>query len=453
MTRLVQRHALLGAVLAVTSIGIAARSGADTEMHGDLPRRAFLGIRYEPGDGGIAIADTLSGGSARALDLRAGDVVTHVGGVPTPDVGAFGAAVSGRHEGEGITLTVSRDGVTRERRGALAGMPLEPSGEHRLVYDVVESGDARLRSMLTIPAGEGPFPAILYIQGLQCSSVEQPIGPPGLTRTFVDALADAGFVVMRCEKSGLGDSTGEPCSEIDLSHEARDFRAALEKLHTYDVVRDDAVFLFGHSMGGVIAPLIATDDLVRGVAVFGTVARPWAEYLIENRRRQARHEPDVDHVALEDELRRTARLHHHLFVEGLGIADIVALHPDLADVATESFPDGVHQYTRHVDFFRELAATSLSAAWSRVTASALAIHGEFDWVTSWDEHVLIAEIVNRYHPGNGEAISIPHMFHGFNLHDSLQSSIASPWTGPFGSAIVTETAAWIERQLSPGDDL
>jgi hypothetical protein len=39
-------------------------------------------------------------------------------------------------------------------------------------------------------------------------------------------------------------------------------------------------------MGGVMAPLLASDVSVRGILVYGTITRTWFEYMLENTRRQ-----------------------------------------------------------------------------------------------------------------------------------------------------------------------
>ena len=61
----------------------------------------------------------------------------------------------------------------------------------------------------------------------------------------------------------------------------------LKALAAYDFVDRDNIVIFGHSMGGVMAPLIAAEAPVKGIAVYGTVAKTWYEYFGENFRRQA----------------------------------------------------------------------------------------------------------------------------------------------------------------------
>jgi hypothetical protein len=52
-----------------------------------------------------------------------------------------------------------------------------------VLYDVVDAHDAKLRSLLTKPAGDArKLPAILYLQGIGCNSIEWPFPEPDLTQ-------------------------------------------------------------------------------------------------------------------------------------------------------------------------------------------------------------------------------------------------------------------------------
>src|SRR5204862_6755607 len=144
-----------------------------------------------------------------------------------------------------------------------------------------------------------------------CSSIDWPLPGPNLLRELVYGLTRAGFAVMRSEKSGVGDSTGAPCRDVDFRNEVSLFTSALKKLKTYDFVDTGNVFIFGHSGGGWVAPLVAAAEPVKGIVVYGTVVRPFAEYLVENRRRSRclRSRPDL--AQLEAQQRFYARLLHY----------------------------------------------------------------------------------------------------------------------------------------------
>ncbi|HXC29787.1 MAG TPA: alpha/beta fold hydrolase [Stellaceae bacterium] len=186
----------------------------------------------------------------------------------------------------------------------LAEYPREQPEDIRVVYDAVDTPKATLRSIVTIPTGHtGKLPAILFLQGFDCSSIDWPLPEPNFTRELIYRLTQAGFVVMRSEKSGVGDSTGAPCRDMGFHDEVSLFTSALKKLKSYDFVDTENVFLFGHSAGGWIAPLVAAAEPVKGVVVQGTVVRPFGEYFVDNWRRSQWLRFHLDLAKLEDEQR------------------------------------------------------------------------------------------------------------------------------------------------------
>ena len=133
----------------------------------------------------------------------------------------------------------------------LGEMPREQPGDIQVLYDTVDAQEATLRSLVTIPIGNTrKLPAILFLQGFDCSSIEWPLPESNLTRELIYRLTRAGFIVMRSEKSGVGDSTGTPCRDVGFRNEVSLFTSALRKLKSYDFVDSDNVFLFGHSVLG-----------------------------------------------------------------------------------------------------------------------------------------------------------------------------------------------------------
>jgi len=442
------RRALPAALLAalVWTAPTPALAG-ETVVLGDLPRRPALGVSLAPSPQGHAqVVGLQPGGSAEAAGLRVGDALLGINDVRFASSQDLGPAMRRLVAGSDARFLVLRDGAELAVDVAMQPRPMEASEEFDVVYDVVQAGDARLRAVVTKPSGATErLPAVLFLQGLTCTSIEEPRGMPPTIMALVHGWTRAGYCVMRCEKSGLGDSTGTPCSEIDFETEAFGFQRALEKLRGYPFVDTDRVFLFGHSMGGIVGPVIAQRSPVRGVMVFGTGVLPWGEYLVQNERRQARLAGTPPAAELEDRLRRLARLQHHLFVEDMELEAVVEAHPDLEQVARQSYPDGEHGYTRHLRFFRELADLNMCATWSAVDAHVLALYGEYDWVTAAWDHEYIAEIVNDLRPGTADWYVVPRMFHGFDVHESLEASFGAPFRGPFGDELLEHTLAWMAR--------
>jgi hypothetical protein len=115
-------------------------------------------------------------------------------------------------------------------------------------------------------------------------------------------------------------------------------RQALKMLKSRSDVAADRVFIFGHSMGGVMAPLLAAEIPVRGIIAYGTITRTWTEYMLENVRRQmelANTEPAV----IDRELRANAALLTYLYAEKLSPKVIAERYPSLHEQLEQTVAD------------------------------------------------------------------------------------------------------------------
>jgi pimeloyl-ACP methyl ester carboxylesterase len=298
---------------------------------------------------------------------------------------------------------------------------------------------------MTRPKESGRHPALFVIQGLGGFSIENAPGSPKLYAAIIDTFAPRGFVTMRVEKPGQGDSEGGPTRDVDFETELDGYRQALKALVADGSVDRDRVIIFGHSMGGVMGPLLAAETPVKGLAVYGTVVKTWYEYLLENTRRQmvlgGASASDVDEA-----LRKDAAIHSAVLIEGISPQEIASAHPGLRDRIGELFTDGRYYGGRHVVFFRQLAARNLPAAWEKFGGDALALWGKSEFVSTEADHALIAAIVNKAHPGHGTFLALDGIDHGFNRAASVEESFKNlGQPGEFNPVIVTALIDWASK--------
>jgi pimeloyl-ACP methyl ester carboxylesterase len=436
-------------VILLSLFGASADATTGLPSPDPLPRRALLGVNVEPtSDNHVRIAKMVSGSAAKRSELAVGDIVLALNGLPIDSVATFLGVVKSVKSGDSITCVIQRGGKELNINVNVGEWPREQPGDIQVLYDAVDTHSAELRSILTRPRGTtSKLPAILYLQGIGCDSIDWPLSEPNLSRELVYRLTRAGFVVMRSEKSGVGDSTGAPCRDAGFRDEVSLFVSALRKLKSYDFVDSANIFLFGHSAGGWVAPLVAAAEPVRGIVVYGTVVRPFAEYLVENRRRNEWLRVHPNLPQLEDEQRLFAQLLHYVFVEKISVREAATKHPELAAIVKKLVPrDDEHLYDlRSLQYFRELNDENVARVWASLDIPVLALIGEFDIRTLPLDHEYIVAIVNASHPGNGKWQVLPRMDHGFALHQSLSDSAAHEFVGPFGDEVVQETAEWIQR--------
>jgi len=106
-----------------------------------------------------------------------------------------------------------------------------------------------IRVIIDKPRTNKPLPAILFIQGYTCGSLDN-VNSMHPYIQLIKGLAEKGYVVKRVEKPGEGDCFNLPaCEDIDFHTEVNAFAAGLEKLKSYDFVDSDNIFIWEHSMG------------------------------------------------------------------------------------------------------------------------------------------------------------------------------------------------------------
>ncbi|MEM8930651.1 MAG: alpha/beta fold hydrolase [Acidobacteriota bacterium] len=143
--------------------------------------------------------------------------------------------------------------------------PKEPFPYRSL--EVRFSSDAEgvtLAGTLTVPEGDGPFPAVALVSGSGAQDRDSTLMGHRPFLVLADHLTRRGIVVLRYDDRGVGQSTGNfgTSTTEDFALDAAGAVALLDS-------RDDvaSVGLVGHSEGGLIAPLVAVDSDLLDFAV------------------------------------------------------------------------------------------------------------------------------------------------------------------------------------------
>ncbi len=110
---------------------------------------------------------------------------------------------------------------------------------------------------ITIPQNGRKFPAIILITGSGQQDRDETIFSHKPFAVLADALTRDGFVVLRVDDRGIGNSTGNFAASTSADF-AKDVNASLDYLRSRPEVNDKNIGLLGHSEGGMIAPMVAS---------------------------------------------------------------------------------------------------------------------------------------------------------------------------------------------------
>lgn len=171
---------------------------------------------------------------------------------------------------------------------SLAARPSNESATPAYAEEEVrfESDSLTLAGTLTLPRGDGPWPAAVLItgSGAQDRNEDTP-GPGGLKlgifRAIADTLTRRGVAVLRYDDRGVGGSGGS-LATAGLSDLVADVRAAVRYLRGRPEIDSARIALIGHSEGGIIAPMVAArDSTLGGIVLMAGTATPLDSVLME----------------------------------------------------------------------------------------------------------------------------------------------------------------------------
>ncbi|MCJ7447573.1 MAG: alpha/beta fold hydrolase [Bacteroidales bacterium] len=116
-----------------------------------------------------------------------------------------------------------------------------------------------LAGTLTIPKGEGPFPAVILITGSGSQNRNEELMGHKPFWVIADYLTRNGIAVLRYDDRGVGQSQGSPLNKTSADF-ATDAEAAYLFLKTRREIDPELIGLAGHSEGGLIASIVAASN-------------------------------------------------------------------------------------------------------------------------------------------------------------------------------------------------
>jgi dienelactone hydrolase len=142
----------------------------------------------------------------------------------------------------------------------------------------VGSGEWALPGTLTVPVGDGPFPALVLVHGSGRNDRDETLGPNRPFKDLAWGLATRGIAVLRYDKRSKvygAKIVANPKLEVTMTVKDEtidDALLAAELLQKMAKVDRARIFILGHSLGGFLMPRIARAAAPLGVAGFISMA-------------------------------------------------------------------------------------------------------------------------------------------------------------------------------------
>jgi pimeloyl-ACP methyl ester carboxylesterase len=189
-------------------------------------------------------------------------------------------------------------------------------------------------------------------------------------------------------------------------------------------------------MGGVFAPKIAAQTPIRGIVAYGTIGSGFMEYLVKTRRTIGEAfgwTPDVTDAYIKDYCECAG----YYFVEKMTTEEAAGKKPvcreylSVFDFRSRAYND-------------QLYAINIPGLWKPFAGRALLLWGESDYISSRDDHELLAKAINFYHPNAARFQTVKNADHGMNVATSFQATRSS--AGPYNQEVGALILSWLRSQ-------
>jgi fermentation-respiration switch protein FrsA (DUF1100 family) len=173
----------------------------------------------------------------------------------------------------------------------------------------VGEGEWVLPGTLTMPTGDGPFPAVVLVHGSGPNDRDETLAASRPFRDLAWGLASQGIAVLRYEKRTREHGVKvAKLKDLTVKEEVLDDAlAAAALLRKTKGIDPKRVFVLGHSLGAMAAPRLGElDPDLAGLIIMASPTRPMADVLIEQLEYIASVDPTPEQKAAVEKIKAQA---------------------------------------------------------------------------------------------------------------------------------------------------
>ncbi len=227
--------------------------GAIDAMGQKIPIRVNIS-----GQGGTLDFPSQNAVGMRLENFSTKGTAVHFEVLPQPRTAVF----DGKVEGDTMSGSFEQAGYKGSfsaTRAAAEAVTAAEAKEYREEEVAFKNGTITLGGTLTLPTGAGPHPAVVLISGSGAQNRDEELFGFKPFAILADHLTKQGIAVLRYDDRGIGGSTTGTNDDTSETF-ASDVQAAVRFLKSRSEIDASRIGLLGHSEGGIIAPIVATQD-------------------------------------------------------------------------------------------------------------------------------------------------------------------------------------------------
>ena len=300
-------------------------------------------------------------------------------------------------------ILVATDGaIAGLMTGAYSGGKKEEMAENDL-FDSIElalevESLGELPGILTVPKGEGPFPAVVLIHGSGSSDKDETVGSLKPFKDLAEGLAARGIAVYRFDKRSYAFGLAIAADKhFTLENESiEDAVNAVQMLAAQEKIDPERIYVLGHSLGGNAIPAIARELEKKPAGACGFIMlaaspRPLDKLMREQYEFLYSLMPEITEEQQAEKDQTFAELDRLEDLDALGEDDTVL---------------GVWSA-----YWKWLAAYDILAAAEEIRQPVLLLQGEEDYQVTMEDYAIWKEKLGEKE--NWTMISYPGLTHCF----------------------------------------
>jgi hypothetical protein len=348
-----------------------------------------------------------------------------------------GTKIAGTFQQGGASIPLELERESQEKTEVKRPQEPRPPFPYRaeeVSYENEKAAGVTLAGTLTLPEGEGPFPAVILISGSGPQDRNEELLGHKPFLVIADHFTRQGIAVLRFDDRGVGGSTGDFGAATSADF-ATDVQAGIDFLKKRPEIATEHIGLVGHSEGGLIAPMVAANDpavdfivMMAGPGVSGT------EILLLQQELLARAEG-----AGEKEIERTRKVSKRMFKDLKNSQNLEQTKEDMIRYVKEeleNLPEKDKAGLGDLDQLARQRVNVLASPWFRyfltydpqeslkkVNCPVLAINGEKDLQVDAEQNIPAIEKALKA-GGNQEVTTkvLPGLNHLFQHSETGRSS-------------------------------
>lgn len=226
----------------------------------------------------------------------------------------------------------------------------------------------QLPGTLSLPNGDGPFPAVVLVHGSGQNDQDETIGPNKPLKDLAWGLASNGVAVLRYEKRTkyYAQQLSTMLYNFTVWEETiNDAVAAVEYLSGLEMVNTSRLFVLGHSLGGMLAPRIAEQEpRIDGLIMLAAPTRQIPELYLD----QIIYLADLDGERTDEEQ-----------------SQIEQTQEQVEKILTLNMNDTEILLGGSLAYWTDLASYNQTATAQNLTIPLLIIQGTYDYQVTMDD--------------------------------------------------------------------